>query len=53
MDESVEQSNLQIRELNLIDVSFEDDSLINFAGPLEPSFSGSFILFTPISSFHK
>ncbi|KAH9735455.1 hypothetical protein KPL71_017741 [Citrus sinensis] len=39
MDESVEQSNLQIRELNLIDVSFEDDSLINFAGPLEPSFS--------------
>lgn len=35
----MEQSNLQIRELNLIDVSFEDDSLINFAGPLEPSFS--------------
>lgn len=39
MDETVEQSNLQIRELNLIDVSFEDDSLIDFSGSIEPSFS--------------
>lgn len=42
MDESEKQSNLEIKELSLIDVSFEDDCLINssFTSPLHHPSSG-------------
>ncbi|KAJ0088157.1 hypothetical protein Patl1_32039 [Pistacia atlantica] len=42
MDESEKQSDLEIQELSLIDVSFEDDCLINsvFTSPLHHPFSG-------------
>ncbi|XP_031271172.1 uncharacterized protein LOC116129592 [Pistacia vera] len=41
MDESEKQSDLEIQELSLIDVSFEDDCLINsaFTSPLHHPFS--------------